>query len=84
MSRWAARQPQDLDPTSLFKPDRAQRHPFELLQFLDHLRPGPVQGQTPAQPPQAPRLAVLHIHTRVIDEIHLPGIDHYMRPLAAL
>ncbi|MNC78885.1 hypothetical protein D3C75_1312150 [compost metagenome] len=25
-----------------------------------------------------------HIHTRVVDEVHLPRIDHHMRPLAAL
>jgi hypothetical protein len=24
---------------------------------------------------------VQHIHTRIIDEVHLPRIDHHMRPL---
>jgi len=74
----------NLNPTSFLKPDRAQLRPFQLLQFLDHLRPGPVQGQAPAQAPQAPCLAVQHVYTRVVDEIHLPRINHHMRALAQL
>ncbi len=69
---------------SVLKPDRAFLRPFQLAQFLHHLRPRPAQGQAAILTQQAPRLLMQHFHSRVIDEVDLLRFDHHPRAVQPL